>query len=222
MTGRFCTITAGLSKVELSNDWLYCYKINNATNSIKISHTFTLVTFRQYDYYLNTILPKMDLRQTKEITIYIEIALKQNILDKILQPSLEKLGLKCYYEDVDPVLLAFQRCPKLKEIDIFFWNCNRLPFKRQNVLKEIVKTKRENKIERFNYNSMPEFDFDDFMNFINNHLSPTCYIRFGIEVKEVFDELKIMLKMAKKNREKESNIEIEIHMNGYFPQRTVL
>uniref|UniRef100_A0AC35FIR5 Uncharacterized protein n=1 Tax=Panagrolaimus sp. PS1159 TaxID=55785 RepID=A0AC35FIR5_9BILA len=188
------------------------FKIDTQMKTIKIFDS--LIIYYYSDYYFATLMPKLDLSRTKEIKIGIKVELKRENLERILQPTLEKIHLYCSpSKNANPALMAFQRCPKMKHVEIKYLEHPTIPILTKSALKEILLTKRETKIKQFHFDPVIEFDQDDFMELLDNHLDSNCVVNLRTHSSETFNAVKemcIKIKEIRQNELKNSNIRIEI------------
>lgn len=112
-------IDGGLSKVSLPNCSInHPYKLNTVMKSFIVSSFYLSPLYCFPDYYMNNLMPKLVFSQTKKITILVTIKFGSDILEKLCHPSPIEFKLFCYPSKyVNPALLIFQRCPKIKEIE---------------------------------------------------------------------------------------------------------
>uniref|UniRef100_A0A914QJH2 Uncharacterized protein n=1 Tax=Panagrolaimus davidi TaxID=227884 RepID=A0A914QJH2_9BILA len=156
-------------------------------------------------------MPKLDFCQTKQIILATDFVFERETLDKIIQPSLEKVYLQCYLcKDVNPGLLVLQKCPNIKRISIRCFGPPDVPILTNNILKEMLKTKRGKKIELFDFEYVSEIDPNDLIKLMDNHLDPISFIYF-LTLDAEFDACKQMFTKIQEIRPKiDHGIQIEL------------
>uniref|UniRef100_A0A914QIH0 Uncharacterized protein n=1 Tax=Panagrolaimus davidi TaxID=227884 RepID=A0A914QIH0_9BILA len=164
---------------------------------------------------MNTLFPKLDFSQTIWIRISADFKMNRDILEEILQPSLERISLYGFPdENANPALLVFQRCPKIKEIQIMFGAA--VPILTKNILKEMIKTKRKTKIEELIIDPVSEVDQNDFIKLIDNQLAPKCYVCLSPQNAETFYPMEEMFSNVNEILQNESKrVYIDIRLRSH-------
>uniref|UniRef100_A0AC34GSJ9 Uncharacterized protein n=1 Tax=Panagrolaimus sp. ES5 TaxID=591445 RepID=A0AC34GSJ9_9BILA len=89
------------------------YEIHAKT--VTVLNTMYLVNVHPLKF--DKILPKLDLSKTCKLYVNLNFEIKEEFMKILLQPCIADLTMKLvFHANIDPVLLAFQRCPKLKDV----------------------------------------------------------------------------------------------------------
>uniref|UniRef100_A0A914QBS6 Uncharacterized protein n=1 Tax=Panagrolaimus davidi TaxID=227884 RepID=A0A914QBS6_9BILA len=167
------------TKSALHSDEKCRFKIDIAFKTVKILHTLEIYCIEFSDYYVSNLIPKLDLSQTKEIGINVNVELDREILESILQQNLEKLDLSCYHsKNANPAVSVFKRCPKIKDIEIRSYGCSLI---NKNILKELILTKRESKIDKLILYPVAKFDQADYVKLIDGHMAPNSSVQLKLK-----------------------------------------
>uniref|UniRef100_A0AC34FZD7 Uncharacterized protein n=1 Tax=Panagrolaimus sp. ES5 TaxID=591445 RepID=A0AC34FZD7_9BILA len=145
----------------------FSYALNIQVKTLKVLNYLEMCQIHQINF--NTLIPKLDLSELRQLSVSLEFQLKPDLMAMIFPHSLERLDFMSEPQlHVNPAVLAFERCLNIRDISMSYLTKKVLVSRKE--FKKIVRIKRNAKLNFGLLTTLTNIDPEDIVKLVDDHV----------------------------------------------------